>query len=75
MDAPSAPKVEILGSTDGRTQEILTPEALAFLGDLHRRFDARRRELLAVRAARQTRFDAGERPDFLTETKAVRDGD
>jgi len=75
MDAPSAPKVEILGSTDGRTREILTPEALAFLGDLHRRFDARRRELLAVRAARQTRFDAGERPDFLAETKAVRDGD
>jgi malate synthase len=75
MDAPTAPKIEILGPTEGRAREILTPEALAFLGDLHRRFDARRRELLAARAARQVRFDAGERPDFLPETKAVRDGD
>jgi malate synthase len=75
MDAPTAPKIEVLGPTEGRAQEILTPVALAFLGDLHRRFDARRRELLAARTARQARFDAGERPDFLPETKAVREGD
>ena len=42
-----------------RGEEILTPDALAFLGELHARFDARRRELLAARAARQRRFDAG----------------
>jgi malate synthase len=59
----------------GRAAEVLTPDALAFLGELHRRFDARRRELLATRAERQARFDAGESPDFLAETKAVRDGD
>ncbi len=75
MDAPSAPKIEILGPAEGRAQEILTPEALAFLGELHRLFDARRRELLAAREARQARFDAGERPDFLPETQAIRDGD
>ncbi|MBW8891420.1 MAG: malate synthase A, partial [Burkholderiales bacterium] len=53
----------------------LTPEALAFVADLHRRFDARRRELLAARAARQARFDAGELPDFLPETAALRAAD
>ncbi len=39
--------------------EILTDEALGFLAELHQRFDARRRELLAARIERQKRFDAG----------------
>jgi malate synthase len=60
---------------EGRAAEVLTPEALAFLAELHRKFDARRLELLAARQVRQKRFDAGESPDFLAETKSVRDGD
>ncbi len=68
-----APKIH--APVTGRAGEILTPEALEFLAGLHRRFDGRRRELLAARAERQTRFDAGERPDFLASTKAIRDGD
>ena len=56
-----------------RYEEILTPEALAFLGELHRRFDGVRRELLAARAERQARFDAGELPDFLSETRHIRE--
>ena len=67
--------VEVLGAPYGRVAEILTPDALDFLAGLHRRFEHRRRELLAARAERQKRFDAGERPDFLKETKSVRDGD
>jgi malate synthase len=54
---------------------ILTPEALAFVGDLARRFDDRRRELMARRETVQAGIDAGRLPDFLSETKAVRDGD
>ena len=54
---------------------ILTPEALAFVAKLHRKFEARRQELLARRAARQKEFDAGKLPDFLPETKGIRDGD
>ncbi len=54
---------------------ILTPEALAFVATLHRAFEPRRRELLAARVARTARLDAGEKPDFLAETRAVRDGD
>src|SRR5271165_3653768 len=57
-----------------RQAEILTREALAFLADLHRRFDGRRLELLAQRMERQKRFDAGELPNFLPETKSVREG-
>ena len=51
---------------------VLTPEAVDFIVDLHRRFDVRRRELLAARQERQARFDAGERPNFLDETADVR---
>jgi malate synthase len=54
---------------------ILTPEALAFVATLHRAFETRRQELLAARGARTARLDAGERPDFLPETRAVREGD
>jgi malate synthase len=75
LDAADVPAVEVLGPVQGRAAEVLTPEALAFVAELHRRFDGRRRELLAAREARQARFDAGELPDFLEETRAVRDGD
>ena len=51
---------------------VLTPEAVEFLVDLHRRFDSHRRSLLVARDTRQKRFDAGERPDFLPETTGVR---
>lgn len=56
-------------------ETILTPEALAFVARLHRAFEARRAELLAARAARQARIDAGEMPDFLPETRSIREGD
>jgi len=54
---------------------VLDEGALAFLADLHEQFDARRRMLLAARRARQARFDAGELPDFLPATRAIREGD
>ncbi|MHB1535272.1 MAG: malate synthase A [Acidimicrobiales bacterium] len=55
-------------------ERVLTPDALDFVAGLHRRFDARRRELLGARAERQARFDAGERPDFLADTADIRGG-
>ncbi|MGN4224855.1 malate synthase A, partial [Burkholderia gladioli] len=54
---------------------ILTPEALELVARLHRAFEPRRQELLKLRAERTRRLDAGERPDFLADTQAVRDGD
>jgi malate synthase len=54
---------------------ILTPPALAFVAKLHRAFEPRRQALLAARVERAARLDAGERPDFLPQTAAIRAGD
>ncbi|HEY2344714.1 MAG TPA: malate synthase A [Xanthomonadaceae bacterium] len=54
---------------------ILTADALAFLADLHRRFETTRQARLADRRARQARFDARELPDFRADTAAIRAGD
>ncbi|QGZ61319.1 malate synthase A [Paraburkholderia acidisoli] len=54
---------------------ILTPEALELVAKLHRTFEPRRQELLKTRAERTKRLDAGERPDFLADTKSIREGD
>ncbi|MDR1425135.1 MAG: malate synthase A [Azoarcus sp.] len=56
-------------------EEILTPEALEFLAALHRAFEHRRQELLRRRTERQVYFNAGDMPDFLPETAAIRAGD
>jgi malate synthase len=53
-------------------ETILTPDALAFVGELEKKFGAERRRLLAARKARQAKFDAGELPDFLPETAKIR---
>jgi malate synthase len=55
--------------------QILSPEARTFLTDLARNFEKRRQELLARRRVRQKEIDAGQLPDFLPETAAVRKGD
>ncbi len=62
-------------ATGDRYEAILSPEALAFVADLARTFAPRVSELLARRAERQKRTDAGEPFGFLAETKNVRDGD
>ena len=56
-------------------ETILTLPALELVAKLHRAFEARRQELLAVRAERAKRLDAGELPDFPAETRAIREGD
>ncbi len=67
--------VQITAPIQPGFETILTRDALAFVAKLHRQFNPRRAELLAARAARAKRLDAGERPDFLPETKHIRDGD
>jgi malate synthase len=71
----TAGSAQVVGALPPRGEEVLTPGALALVADLHRKFDARRQELLARRLERQARFDAGEKPDFLPETAEVRSGD
>ncbi|HEY4281003.1 MAG TPA: malate synthase A, partial [Conexibacter sp.] len=53
--------------------EILSDPAVAFLAELHRRFEPRRRELLNARVERHAALRAGATLDFLPETRAIRD--
>jgi len=72
VDRPRAVAAE--SSLTG-AEQVLTAEALDFVGELHRRFDPRRRALLAARVERQARFDAGVLPDFPAKTVAIRETD
>jgi malate synthase len=65
--------VEVRARAEGRSGDVLTEDALSFVSDLHREFNPVREELLRRRAERQERLDAGEMPDFLPETKDVRE--
>jgi malate synthase len=56
-------------------EAVLSLPALELVAKLHRAFEPRRQQLLAARVERSKRLDAGERPDFLVETKAIREGD
>jgi len=67
--------MEISGTIQPAYEQILTPDALALVATLTRAFEPRREALLAARAERAARLDAGERPDFLPETASVRAGD
>jgi len=65
--------VEIKGPQDATTDRMLTAGALELVARLARAFEDRRRELLAARTARQRRIAEGERPDFLPQTRAIRE--
>jgi malate synthase len=65
---------EILGPIEPGFDEILTPEAMAFVTDLARRFRPRIDALLEQRQIRQSAIDGGEMPDFLPETREIREG-
>ena len=67
--------VEIHAPISPAFAQILTTEAVAFVAKVCRRFEPRRQELLAARAARQKEFDAGKMPDFLPHTAGVRSAD
>ena len=75
MSGPIPQGVAISGPISKEFAQILSPEALDFVAKLHRKFESRRQELLARRAERQKQFDAGAKPDFLAETKSIRESD
>jgi malate synthase len=73
--APNRAALSVTGPSHPAAPEVLNSDALELLGELHARFEPVRRELLAARRERQARFDQGELPDFLPETRAIREGD
>jgi malate synthase len=66
---------EIAGPVTPEYAEILTPEALLFVGRLERRFRETRELLLSRRDDIQDALDLGARPDFLLATSAIRASD
>ena len=75
MTISSAAGVEVRGRPLPRSDEVLTTAALDFIARLQREFGPTRQQLLEARHQRQARLDAGELPDFLAETRHIREGD
>src|SRR5688572_1849490 len=89
IDLPAGPRAEGVVGDNGRmivtppgveltsgaahAADVLTPEALDFVAQLHRSFNAERERLLLDRQRRQARIDAGEMPDFLPNPIESRD--
>ena len=72
LPVPAAAGVEVVGPVSTGHASILTPRALKFLVGLQREFNDRRRALLAARQERQRELDAGQLPEFRSETASVR---
>ncbi len=66
--------IQLISEAPGQEQ-LLTRAALAFLRELHQRFEPRRLALLQARADRQAEFDTGALPDFRADTTAIRAAD
>lgn len=76
MTATPLPEgIAILGPMPAAYEQILTPQAITFVAKLARKFETRRRELMALRVKRQAEFDTGKLPDFLPETRSIRDSE
>ncbi len=67
--------LELHGALEPGFGDVLTPDALEFVGELQQEFGRRRRELLDARAQRRARLAAGEMLDFPAGTRSVREGD
>ena len=67
--------IEVRAPLSKDFSEVLTHEALQFVATLAREFEDRRQALLERRRTVQAEIDAGKRPDFLPETRSVREGE
>lgn len=71
----TSPQLKLAQPLTAEQKNIISDEALAFVAELAARFSDKRDALLAARPVRQKEFDAGKTPDFLLETKNIREGD
>jgi malate synthase len=74
-DAMVVTDIDVRGEVLPEWDSVLSDEALAFVAILHKEFNGRRLDLLAAREERKQRLDAGELPDFLPETREIRDSE
>ena len=73
--APASAGCDIRGAMPAGFESILTREALDFLATLARRFTPRVHELLARAKSASARWTPATLPDFLPETRAIRESD
>ncbi len=66
-------RIDIQGPMEDRFDEILTPEAIAFVTRLHDQFGHRRQERLHARMMRSKLIENGRNLDFLVDTASIRD--
>ena len=72
---PVAPESAVVSGSGPAVPDVVGDDALAFLADLHRRFEPGRQARLAARRVRQAEFDRSALPGFRADTRAIRDGD
>src|SRR5258705_12307642 len=70
-----AAEIKIEGAVAQGQQQVLSPEALAFVADLARRFAPQIEQALERRESRRQRWARGEQLGFLPETSSVRAAD
>ena len=70
-----SPGIEILAQLTAAQAQIATPAALGFVAQLERALRTEREQRLAERAALSARWDIGWRPDFLEQTRALRESE
>jgi malate synthase len=67
--------LDVAPTREEQLERVLDDEALDFVGELHARFEPRRRELLIARRERAGELLRGGTLDFRPETREVREGD
>src|SRR5439155_20966692 len=67
--------IDVRGPMLERFEDVLRPEALAFVAHLHREFNPIRERLLQARRERQAEIDGGTMPDFLPQTRHIRESE
>ncbi|MGW6128893.1 malate synthase A [Cellulomonas sp. NPDC055163] len=73
LPSTTAPTIEVLGAVVPGSDTVLTPDALAFVAELHARFAGPRHDLLLARQRRRERVANGLDPDFRPETRHIRE--
>jgi len=69
----AASAIAVTGPVRDRYDEILTPDAVAFLAELHARFAGRRHDRLADRMRRRFEIGNGHDPHFRADTAHIRE--
>lgn len=67
--------VQVKAPVTEQYEQILTEEALSFVGRLHEQFNERRKQLLNERKEKQKEIREGKLPHFLPETQSIREGE